>query len=109
MLDDLITSWNSLRAASRTMVEGASPPWPWDIGSEVYLANQRQRDTVQGRGMAFAHHWRLNEDAIAATVMGDPATYPEFHAVPKKGEAPDPKAYMASMTVMPRLIAGLAE
>ena len=56
--------------------------------------------------MRFAHLWNGHAGDIRALVAADPATYPEFHGVPKKGEVPDPTSYMQSNAIMPRLIAG---
>ena len=105
MIDNLVRRWNALRAASRAMIEGPVPKWPWDREGGDFLADQRRRDHVQAMGMRLADAWREHGEAIAALVERRPDAFPEMHVVNKDGGRPNPRAYMSSPIVMPRLVA----
>lgn len=106
MNDELIAAWNDLQQATAAMLAAPAPTWPSDAGDPVAVDSLRLRDIVQGRGMRFAAIWNANAKAIAAMVMADPVSYPEYHAKPAKGEIPNPAGYMQSMAIMPRIMAG---
>ncbi len=102
---DLIQAWEALKAASRDMVEGPVPSWPWDRTSPEFLENQRLRNRVQGLGMRFAGIWHAHADSIRTIVDAAPVAFARYHEADPKGEKPDPTEYMQSMIVMPIIIA----
>lgn len=101
---ELITSWLALQEASRIMVLGPAPTWPWSEDHETFLAQQRRRDRVQGIGMRFAAEWRSCADAIRSVVSANPGTFPEFHIAPKKGDVPDPTSYSHAGSIVGRIL-----
>lgn len=104
-LNTLLTDWMALGEASRAMLAGPVPTWPWSEDMETFLAQQRRRDRVQGIGMRFAAHWHECAPLIIETVRARPDVFPEYHVVPKKGDPLDPTIYGQAHAVMPRIAA----
>lgn len=100
--------WLRLQQASRQMVAGPAPTWPWHLDQETFLAQQARRDRVQATGGRFAAEWRARAGAVRALVASHPALFPEFHVVPKKGQqAPDPAEYNYAGMVTQRILDNL--
>lgn len=105
MFDDLIKAWFDYRAASARMTAGPVPAWPWNRQDEAFIENQRLRDRVQGRGMRFAHLWRMHHEDIRAVVDDHRDRFVRYHTPdPKTRELLDPTLYMQSISLMPEII-----
>ena len=104
MFESLTRTWLDLQEASRIMLTGPAPAWPWSEDLETFLAQQRRRDRVQGIGMRFAAEWRTCANAIRVVVSENPDTFPEFHVAPKKGDAPDPTSYSHAGSIVERIL-----
>lgn len=101
--DELIRRWGRLKEASAVMCAGPFPKWPHASDDPVFLAQQRRRDAVQGRGMAFADEWHARAGDVTTIVSSRPADFPAYHVVGKGGTAPVPTDYSQSNAILPIL------
>lgn len=101
--DELIRRWGRLKEASAIMCAGPFPKWPHASDDPVFLAQQRRRDAVQGRGMAFADEWHARAGDVIAIVAAMPAMFPAYHVAEKGKTPPVPTDYSQSNAILPIL------
>lgn len=107
--DELIRRWGRLKEASAIMCAGPFPTWPHTSDDPTFLAQQRRRDAVQGRGMAFADEWHARADDVTAIVGAMPTDFPAYHLAEKGKTPPVPTDYSQSNAILPILVRLRAE
>jgi hypothetical protein len=101
--DELMRRWTRLKEASAIMCAGPFPTWPHATDDSVFLAQQRRRDAVQARGMAFADEWHARAGDVTAIVAAMPTDFAAYHIVEKGKTPPVPTDYSQSNVILPIL------